>query len=220
MVYSPSSFRLNLFITAAMPSADEQFGGVRRAGHRLGDDRPFFGCEPRQHVIRQVAPGIASPDADPQPSRTPRVPSCPMIDFSPLCPPADPDGRARSRPSSRCTSSTTTSTSAGSILKNRSSSPTGWPLRFMNVSGLTSSAPRRSPPRHERVGRPALPLQPVPLRQSDRRRRSRRCDACRRTSGPGFPRPTMSFMSHCSRGRAPLARAGTPSLRPCRSCPS
>ena len=42
-----------------------------------------------------------------------------MTDFSPLCPPADPRARARSRPSGSCTSSTTTSRSPASILKYR-----------------------------------------------------------------------------------------------------
>ena len=51
-----------------------------------------------------------------------------MTDFSPLCPPADPRARARSLPSGSCTSSTTTSRSATSILKYRASSPTAWPL--------------------------------------------------------------------------------------------
>ena len=53
--------------------------------------------EPRQHVIREIAPGIAAPDADPQPCKL-SVPSCSMIDLRPLCPPADPAARARSRP--------------------------------------------------------------------------------------------------------------------------
>ncbi len=64
-----------------------------------------------------------------------------MIDLRPLCPPADPVCRARSRPRSRFTSSTTTMRSSGAILKNCSSATTAPPLRFMNVSGLASTTP-------------------------------------------------------------------------------
>ena len=60
-------FRLNLFITAAMPSLTNSLGGIRRAADRLGNDRRSSRLELRQHVIREIAAGVSTPDADPQP---------------------------------------------------------------------------------------------------------------------------------------------------------
>ena len=76
----------------------------------------FAVLEPREHVIREIAPALAAPDAQPQPREIPSS-QCAMTDFKPLCPPADPRARARSLPSGSCASSTTTAGRRDSISK-------------------------------------------------------------------------------------------------------
>ena len=146
-------------------------------------------------------------------------PACSAIDRSPLCPPSDPFARARNRPSGRFTSSQTTSRS-----RTRRSCSTGTaratasPLRFMNVSGLTSSTTSPSPPpsRLQRLGRRGLERQPVPRAPAGRRPRTRRCAGSRDTARPDC-RDRRPASRHCARRRRATP---SPSRLPSRSCPS
>ena len=87
------------------PVRHEHLGRVGRPRRHRLDVRGLVASNAGQHVIGKVAPRITSSDADPQP-RELLSEVRPTIDFSPLCPPADPRGRARSRASGSCTSST------------------------------------------------------------------------------------------------------------------
>ena len=124
-----------------------------------------------------------------------------MIDFSPLCPPADPRARARSFAERQLHFVDDTSRSAGSILKYRDSSPTASPLRFMNVSGLASSTVVVRADRHlrdQRLDRRRLERRRRRAAPARRPPRTRRCAACRGTSRPDC-RARRSASWHCDR---------------------
>src|SRR5215213_7679809 len=119
-----------------------------------------------------------------------------MIDFSPLCPPAEPRSRMRTFPSGKARSSeTTTSCSIGdSLLSFASRHATACPLRFMKVCGLTnfvrapSISPRPTSELHSR--RPTtIPSSWANLSINMNPR------LCRdhSYSFPGLPKPTISM---------------------------
>ena len=60
---------MNAFITASIPDGDEHLRRIGRPRRHALDLRRFVRVEPRQHVIGQVAPLLAAPDADPQPRK-------------------------------------------------------------------------------------------------------------------------------------------------------
>ena len=129
---------------------------------------------------------------------TRRCRAAPVIDLSPLCPPADPRARARSRPSGRFASSTMTSRSGSSMRVEPDQLGHRVPLRFMNVSGLPRSAAavRAIPqPRHHRLAR-ARSRTSTPWRRASSSATSKPT-LCRvpRYFAPGLPRPAMSFTS-------------------------
>src|SRR5215207_6422505 len=119
-----------------------------------------------------------------------------MIDFSPLCPPAEPRSRMRMFPSGKARSSeTTTSCSIGdSLLSFPSRHATACPLRFMKVCGFTnfvrvpSISPRPTSELHSR--RPTtIPSSWANLSINMNPR------LCRdhSYSFPGLPKPTISM---------------------------
>ena len=65
-----------------------------------------------------------------------------MMSFKPLCPPAEPRPRTRSRPGARLTSSQKTMSRAAGSLYQASASPMLSPERFMKVWGFNSSTRR------------------------------------------------------------------------------
>ena len=209
-----------------MPSAMNSSAASAARPIALGDIGSFLRLEPRQHVIREVAPRISAPDADPQPRKV-IVPSDAMIDFRPLCPPADPAGRARNRPSSSCTSSTTTSRSGELDLVEPQQLADRLAAEVHERQRLGQQTRRSAPPvRDERLGRAAPTSQssPMPSAPARRRRRTRRCAACPRTARPGLPRPTIELHESASFRicYARLLLSSRPSLRPLPrpSCPS
>ena len=69
MFYSPSSFLLNLFITSSIPSVTNSSAASAERPDRGVDVGPLLRVELREHVIREIAPGISPPDADSQPRK-------------------------------------------------------------------------------------------------------------------------------------------------------
>src|SRR5579875_200853 len=81
-------------------------------------------------------------NSGPTPSRTRKnlsVPSAPITDLRPLCPPALPCSRMRTVPHGKATSSLMMITCAGSAPYRSTKSATAWPLAFMNVCGFASA---------------------------------------------------------------------------------
>src|SRR5208282_156078 len=125
------------------------------------------------------------------------VPSAPITDFSPLCPPALPRSRMRRLPQGSATSSTTIRICAGATSYRSASSRTAIPLRFMYVCGLasaTSCSPMRPLPTYDLAsGRSTR----MPARSATRSiTRKPRLWGVQAYSNPGFPSPTMSHMRH------------------------
>ena len=80
------------------PRRDEHLRRIGRARRHALDVRRFVRLEPRRARDPRDRAGRRRARRRPAAAGTPASPRCAMIDFSPLCPPADPRGRARSLP--------------------------------------------------------------------------------------------------------------------------
>ncbi len=60
---------MNRFITGAIPSVTNSSAASAARPTASATARPFIRIESRQHVIGQIPPGVAAPDADPQPCK-------------------------------------------------------------------------------------------------------------------------------------------------------
>src|SRR6185503_1050667 len=165
------------------------------------------------------------------------VPIDAMIDFKPLCPPAEPRSRMRIFPTGNARSSEITTScpirSAGDSLSIfRSKHATACPLRFMKVCGFTnfvrvpSISPRPTSELHSRL----LTLMPSSWANLSINMNPRLCRVDS-YSFPGFPKPTINirqdlqdsiriYMSISKNLVNPVQQLSTPPRpRPLPSCP-
>src|SRR5688572_18772185 len=143
---------------------DEQLDGVRRAAHRLGHDRPLVRIERRQHVIREVPPGIAAPDTDPHPCEFPG----PELRDERLetVVPSRRSGGAGPQPPQLQIHVVHDDQQIGEVdLEVAQQLADGVAAEVHERQRLGQQHARRAPLRHDRVGRRRLPLQPVTVRE-------------------------------------------------------
>src|SRR5215218_9720717 len=148
------------------------------------------------------------------------VPIDAMIDFSPLCPPAEPRSRTRIWPSGKARSSEITMSCliGDSLSIFASKHATACPLRFMKVCGFTnfvrvpSTSPRPTSELHSRL----LTLMPSSWANLSINMNPRLCRVDS-YSFPGFHKPTINIRQDLQRFNQDLH---VNLEKSCKSCPT